>query len=319
MDNLRLAARSLVRAPGFTLSAVLVLAIGTGGSTAVFSVLRGVVLRPLSMPRSRTSWCGSTSAPPAPTRAGRFPAPNSSTSRARTAPLSVAGVRAEQQTLTGRGPPVQIRVARISGSFFATLQILASHRPGAGGGGRRRRRAANRRGDGRILAPRARRGSRCPGPHADPERAQLHHRRGDARRLPFSPPAPGGGANPACAMEGIRKGVPRGRTGSRSSRASSPASASATRSPTSTCSGRASSTASPSTGLEDGGPAAPRRPGRAGEAGARPRSSSRCCSRSSSPAPTSQASCSPGGWRGSGNWPSAPRSAAAAAIWCACS
>src|SRR5260370_41464034 len=50
VDNLRLALRTLWRAPGFTAAAVLVLAIGVGGSTAVFSVLRGVVLRPLGMP-----------------------------------------------------------------------------------------------------------------------------------------------------------------------------------------------------------------------------------------------------------------------------
>src|ERR1043165_6936348 len=50
MGNLRLALRSLLRSPGFTTAAVLVLSIGGGGSTAVFSVLRGVVLRPLGVP-----------------------------------------------------------------------------------------------------------------------------------------------------------------------------------------------------------------------------------------------------------------------------
>jgi hypothetical protein len=45
MDSLRLSFRTLRRAPGFTIAAVLVLAIGVGGSTAIFSVLRGVVLR----------------------------------------------------------------------------------------------------------------------------------------------------------------------------------------------------------------------------------------------------------------------------------
>src|SRR5438132_13091191 len=50
MDQLRLAIRTLFRAPGFTAAAVLVLAIGVGGSTAVFSVLRSVVLRPLGLP-----------------------------------------------------------------------------------------------------------------------------------------------------------------------------------------------------------------------------------------------------------------------------
>jgi hypothetical protein len=50
VDNLRLALRTLWRVPGSTAAAVLVLAIGVGGSTAVFSVLRGVVLRPLGLP-----------------------------------------------------------------------------------------------------------------------------------------------------------------------------------------------------------------------------------------------------------------------------
>src|SRR5438105_12026175 len=50
VDSLRLALRALWRAPGFTAAAVLILAIGVGGSTAVFSVLRGVVLRPLGLP-----------------------------------------------------------------------------------------------------------------------------------------------------------------------------------------------------------------------------------------------------------------------------
>src|SRR6267143_675093 len=36
---------------------------------------------------------------------------------------SVAGIRATRQTLTGRGPPVQVRVARVTASFFSTLQI----------------------------------------------------------------------------------------------------------------------------------------------------------------------------------------------------
>jgi hypothetical protein len=47
MNSLRFALRSLLRAPGFTAAGILVLAVGIGGSTAVFSVLRGVVLRPL--------------------------------------------------------------------------------------------------------------------------------------------------------------------------------------------------------------------------------------------------------------------------------
>ena len=49
-QDLRLAARGLGRAPGFALTAILVLAVGIGLNATVFSVLGGVVLRPLPYP-----------------------------------------------------------------------------------------------------------------------------------------------------------------------------------------------------------------------------------------------------------------------------
>jgi putative ABC transport system permease protein len=52
LQDLRLAVRSLVRAPGFALAGVLVLAVGIGLNGTVFSLLRGVVLKPLPYPGS---------------------------------------------------------------------------------------------------------------------------------------------------------------------------------------------------------------------------------------------------------------------------
>lgn len=47
MSELRSAVRSLWRTPAFTAVSVLILALGIGGSTAVFSVVNQVLLRPL--------------------------------------------------------------------------------------------------------------------------------------------------------------------------------------------------------------------------------------------------------------------------------
>ncbi|MGZ8710692.1 MAG: ABC transporter permease, partial [Thermoanaerobaculia bacterium] len=47
MNDLRLAARGLIRSPGFTVASVLTLALAVGSATAVFSVARAVLLEPL--------------------------------------------------------------------------------------------------------------------------------------------------------------------------------------------------------------------------------------------------------------------------------
>jgi putative ABC transport system permease protein len=122
VGNLRFALRALLRAPGFTGAGVLVLAIAIGGSTSVFSVLRGVLLRPLGF-RSPEQLIRIYERPAGIDARWGFSGPDFVDLAAENSAFeATAGIRPEQQTLTGRGVPTQIRIARVSASFFSTLR-----------------------------------------------------------------------------------------------------------------------------------------------------------------------------------------------------
>src|SRR5215213_521414 len=124
--DLRFAWRQLRKTPGFTAAAVLTLALGIGGNAAVFSVVNGVLLRPLAYPEPDRVVSISHR-----TRGGELPArlPNSSATHS----VYEAGSRSFdamalyttwQGSLTGReGPPEWVDVVTATRSLFDVLRV----------------------------------------------------------------------------------------------------------------------------------------------------------------------------------------------------
>lgn len=120
--DVRYAVRQWRRTPAFTIATLVTLALGIGANTAVFSVVNGLVLRPLPFPDadrlvSVQSIDRRTEAP-----AG-LSYPNFFDIRRDTRTLArISSYRDSDFTLTGRGLPVHLRGQIVSWDFFQTLE-----------------------------------------------------------------------------------------------------------------------------------------------------------------------------------------------------
>jgi putative ABC transport system permease protein len=114
LADLRYALRQLVKAPGFTAVAVATLALGIGANTAMFSLVRGVLLRPLPYPQAERLVTASLSLPDF-----------DDLRRAATVFDETAVWASNLYVLGGEGAGEQVRGATVSDRFFPMLGTAA--------------------------------------------------------------------------------------------------------------------------------------------------------------------------------------------------
>src|SRR2546425_9653416 len=121
-QDARFAARMLLKNPGFTAIAVLTLVLGIGATTAIFSVVYGVLLRPLPYPEpDQIVQLWEVSA-----KGGRmnFPEPNFTDIRSASQTLeALAECNAGPFTITGGTEPTRTVAALVSRDFFKVMRV----------------------------------------------------------------------------------------------------------------------------------------------------------------------------------------------------
>jgi len=126
-QDLRIAARSLVRTPGFTAIALITLALGIGANTAIFSIVSGVILRPLSYPKPEQLMYLTTQFPAlgfdqfwvSPPEYMEFREFNQSFA-------AVGAFRTAESNLTAGDRPLRVRTALVDEHLFAALGVPAA-------------------------------------------------------------------------------------------------------------------------------------------------------------------------------------------------
>jgi putative ABC transport system permease protein len=126
-QDLRIATRSLVRTPGFTAIALITLALGIGANTAIFSIVSGVILRPLSYPNPQQLMYLTTQFPAlgfeqfwvSPPEYMEFREFNQSFA-------AVGAFRTAESNLTAGDRPLRVRTALVDEHLFAALGVPAA-------------------------------------------------------------------------------------------------------------------------------------------------------------------------------------------------
>jgi predicted permease len=121
--DLQYAKRTLLKTPAFTLAAVLTLGVAVGGTTAVFSLLDAVLLRPLPFPAAdRLVLLYEENAQAGFARDAVRPRTYAAWTAGNEVLESVAAVTGYSTVLTWRGQPERLTARRVTASFFPVLQ-----------------------------------------------------------------------------------------------------------------------------------------------------------------------------------------------------
>src|SRR5262245_8295031 len=120
--DLRFGIRTLLKTPGVTLVAVFALAIGIGANTAMFSVVNGVLLRPLPYDEPGRLLMLYTSMPQFREASVSYPNFLDWQRRSRSFDL-MAAYRSDTFTLTGESTPERLRGLMTSSTIFETLGV----------------------------------------------------------------------------------------------------------------------------------------------------------------------------------------------------
>src|SRR3954463_2645931 len=129
LTDFRFALRSLARVKGLAATVVVTLALGIGANAAIFSVVRGVLLRPLVNKDEDRLIYISQSARGIGSDNAKFSVPELRDLRSRVKTLSAFGdFSTNDFTMVGLGEPRVVRAGVVGGSYFEVMGL----RPGLG-------------------------------------------------------------------------------------------------------------------------------------------------------------------------------------------
>src|SRR6516165_10850417 len=124
LQDLKVASRSLWRTKGLSVTVILTLALGIGANAAIFSLVRGVLLRPLVNRDEEHLLYIRQSAPGLELENARFSVPEIQDLKAGLKTISALGDFSEIGfTMVGLGEPREVRAGVVGGSYFKVMGL----------------------------------------------------------------------------------------------------------------------------------------------------------------------------------------------------